>query len=187
MGDNEIVNVLNVRRFAKYSGYLRSFKCEGPVDTTTTQDTLTMDACYDDHFTEQNNRRDLSKAYVSFRAHAQAALAATACVTTNKRKRSGAPAPCCISTGKWGCGVFGGIPAHKFVQQVLAANLADANVAFSTFSDPQDCDLILKTLHACKPTSLAVARALFSCRHEESFVKDFEAALKLETSINSLM
>jgi hypothetical protein len=38
-----------------------------------------------------------------------------------------------ISTGNWGCGAFGGDPALKFVQQVVAAALAGVDLQFSAF------------------------------------------------------
>ena len=41
-----------------------------------------------------------------------------------------------ISTGRWGCGVFGGTPAHKFVQQLVAAMLSGSQIHFSTFGTP---------------------------------------------------
>ena len=41
-----------------------------------------------------------------------------------------------VSTGRWGCGVFGGTPAHKFVQQLVAAMLSGSQIHFSTFGTP---------------------------------------------------
>ena len=37
--------------------------------------------------------------------------------------------------GNWGCGMFGGDPIHKFVQQICAAALAGVKLEYSTFKD----------------------------------------------------
>jgi len=37
-----------------------------------------------------------------------------------------------VSTGRWGCGIFRGLPAHKFAQQLVAAKLAGCTLEFST-------------------------------------------------------
>lgn len=162
LGDNEVVNVRNVRRFAKYTGYLNTFRCQGPVDRCTVQDILTMDACFDKHFTNQNMQRDLNKAYFAFRAHA---------VSSSQERPV-------VSTGKWGCGAFGGQAAHKFVQQALAASLAGVDLDFSVFGHSEGCDAVAKSLEKYKPSATAVAKALKIAKSKHSFVQDFEAALR---------
>lgn len=159
MADNEVVNVRNVRRFATYSGYLDTFKCQGQVQQTIIQDILTMDACTDHHFSNRNIQRDLNKAYFAFRMHA----ATNDCLV--------------ISTGKWGCGAFDGQAAHKFAQQVLAANVAGVNLEFSVFRHTERCDVIHGSLKELKPTAAQVAKALQVCKDRASFVQDFHAVL----------
>jgi poly(ADP-ribose) glycohydrolase len=42
-----------------------------------------------------------------------------------------------ISTGNWGCGVFGGDPLLKFLQQLMAASAAGTtHLFYSTFQNP---------------------------------------------------
>jgi hypothetical protein len=38
-----------------------------------------------------------------------------------------------ISTSKWGCGVFMGTCAHKFVQQLMAAQLAGKKLYYTSY------------------------------------------------------
>ena len=38
-----------------------------------------------------------------------------------------------VITGKWGCGVFGGIPVIKIVMQWIAASLSGRDMVFTTF------------------------------------------------------
>ena len=164
MGDNEVVNVQNVRRFSVYSGYLRTFRCQGLLSELVVHDILTMDACFENHFDRKNIQRDLNKAYFAFKTHD----AAVRC-----SGRNGA----IVSTGKWGCGAFGGITAHKFVQQALAASLAGVQLDFSAFGNPESCDVLLKAMQKRKPSPAEVANALEACKKENSFVEDFLAAI----------
>lgn len=124
MNDSEVVNVYGVKRFYKYSGCLNSFKCEGPLDSTNEQTistVLTLDACYDRHFTEAMIWRDLSKAYFSFLG-----------LTAGSKQREGSDRPV-VSSGKWGCGAFRGLPAHKMLQRAVAAAAAGVDLEFSSF------------------------------------------------------
>lgn len=163
MKDDEVVNVRNVRRFSTYSGYLDSFRCQGPMKDVVVQDILTMDACYDQHFTVESMQRDLNKAYGAFRAHAASSETEKCPV---------------ISTGKWGCGAFGGISAHKFVQQALAAKVAGVELDFSAFGDPESCDVVLEALQKNKPMASTVAKALKVCQSRNSFVDDFLSEIR---------
>eukprot|EP00475_Leptophrys_vorax_P009990 TRINITY_DN1665_c0_g1_i3.p1 TRINITY_DN1665_c0_g1~~TRINITY_DN1665_c0_g1_i3.p1 ORF type:complete len:416 (-),score=115.71 TRINITY_DN1665_c0_g1_i3:864-2111(-) len=111
--DNEAFLFSNLRRFNKYSGYLDSFAFDGKYPGMHTFDQVVIDAVYFDHWTEYSLRRDLNKAYLAF----------AACERTP------------ISTGHWGCGMFGGDKLCKFVQQVMAATLANRKLEYSTFKD----------------------------------------------------
>ena len=117
---NEVVNVTNCRRYSSYTGYGNSFTCAGPLAAgqTVIQDILTIDACYSGHFSIPNQLRDINKAFTSFSSHANH--------YPSEELR-------CISTGKWGCGVFGGVVAHKFLQQLISARLAGVAIEFSAF------------------------------------------------------
>ena len=57
-------------------------------------------------------------------------------------------APVRVTTGKWGCGIFGGDPPQKMLQQILAAHVAGVLLDFSTFSDAAQCDVILRIIRS---------------------------------------
>ena len=70
-----------------YRGYLDSFEYTGPwVGVSDVQSILTIDACTHSHFSEAQVLRDVQKAVLAFGCF------------ENKM----------TSTGRWGCGVFGG-------------------------------------------------------------------------------
>ena len=116
--------------------------------------------------------RDLRKAYTSFSALAARATAAAA---PGSVRAVGKPI---VSTGRWGCGVFGGLPAHKFTQQVLAARLAGVRLRFSTFGQPDGCDTVLDAMTQGKESSVARAWALLlECDRRDSFEKRLCAGL----------
>jgi hypothetical protein len=129
MREDEVVNVRNCRRFAAYAGYLHTFHCTGSAAGAPLADVLTIDACMQRHFSAENVLRDTRKAYTSF-----AALASVPPVSalpgSRKRPVTAAATPS-VSTGRWGCGVFGGTPAHKFAEQMCAAGLAGVSLQFS--------------------------------------------------------
>jgi len=126
MRPDEVIVVRNCRRYSSYHGYLHTFEYTGPwVGTSEVQAILTMDACTISHFSEPQVLRDVQKAVLAFE--------------------------CCegqvISTGRWGCGAFGGTPAHKFAQQLVAAALVGvSSLEFSTFGTPDGCDEVLASL-----------------------------------------
>ena len=64
-----------------------------------------------------------------------------------------------ITAGRWGCGVFGGVPAHKFMQQLVAARFAGCDLRFSTFGTPDGCDELLLAVQLAG--AAADAEALF--------------------------
>ncbi|KAJ3331418.1 hypothetical protein HDU93_009770 [Gonapodya sp. JEL0774] len=117
--NNEVALVHGVRRYISYAGYADSFTFVDatPTPTPTTDNRTTTvliaDACYSGHFFRDRVRRDLAKAYHVFRA------ACVPSVPTNVTTPTITPCTS-ISTGHWGCGVFGGDKHHKFVQQVVA-------------------------------------------------------------------
>ncbi|KAI8839947.1 Poly glycohydrolase [Chytridium lagenaria] len=107
--DGEVVLVRNARRYTDYTGYLDTFRYNGfyggdtvPSPPPRLLDILVLDAVYRDHFSIHNTTRDMSKAFIAFKA------------------MRGIP----IVTGHWGCGIFGGNKVHKFLQQLCAASEA---------------------------------------------------------------
>jgi len=118
MDDDTVILAHNVRRFSTYSGYLRSFRFQGPCDIGNYKDQtiITMDAVYQRHYTDEGNLRDTKKAYLGWKS-----------TLDWHRKFSHEMSTCTITTGQWGCGAFGGMPAHKYLQQVVAAQLVNYN------------------------------------------------------------
>lgn len=113
MAENQAIIVRGVRRFSafspagKFSGSTVAGAMQAPCVTI-----LTADACLDDHFSEENNWRDVQKACLVFRG-----------------RRA-------VSTGRWGCGLFGGDVQHKLLQQIIAARLSQVEVLhFAVFHD----------------------------------------------------
>ncbi|KAI2490950.1 hypothetical protein MHU86_23609 [Fragilaria crotonensis] len=58
--------------------------------------------------------------------------------------------PILISTGKWGCGAFGGNVVHKFLQQVVAVSLCtdDRRLLYSAYGKQDEMELLERVLDA---------------------------------------
>lgn len=139
MMEDEVVNTYNVRRFCTYTGYQDSFRYSGVwTGKPTVQTILTIDATTNRHFTQEMVLRDIRKAFLSFKG----------CQV--------------VSSGRWGCGVFGGTPAHKFAQQIVAASLAGASFHFSSFGSLDRCDEVREQLSAFQPTTAQLLRAIMT-------------------------
>ena len=157
MKDNEVVNVRGIKRFCAYNGYSDSFQCAGPAQKTDEPFTvLTLDACYSNHFTERMLWRDISKAYFSFIMLADHHIGNTPVV----------------STGKWGCGAFGGTATHKLLQQAVAAKAAGVDLDFSIFENFDRCDDVVSVLHSSRPSTDEVVRLLQCCKNRNTFTDD---------------
>ena len=171
MDEDEVVNVRRCRRFTTYTGYLDTYRITGRMTDgapALLQDILTLDACTNNHFSPAKQLRDMRKAYASFSAlveHGGVAASGAAAVSRGDT---------IVSTGRWGCGVFGGLPAHKFVQQVLAARLAGVRLRFSTFGNTDGCDKALVALEANRPSSAQVYAALLRCTDRKSWEQSFK-------------
>jgi len=171
MDEDEVVNVRRCRRFTTYTGYLDTYRITGRMSDgapALLQDILTLDACTNNHFSPANQLRDMRKAYASFSALAERGGAAVSGAAAFSR--GGA----IVSTGRWGCGVFGGLPAHKFVQQVLAARLAGVRLRFSTFGNADGCDKTLVALEANRPSSAQIYDALLRCTDRKCWDQSFK-------------
>jgi len=140
MDNDTVILTHNVRRFSTYSGYMRTFAFTGLCNFNNYKDQtiITMDALFREQHTDKGNLRDTKKPYMAWKAtldwHRQSHD-----VQHDGQKQH---EPIQISTGQWGCGAFGGIVAHKYLQQVIAAQLVncgcvDGNVQlfFSSFHD----------------------------------------------------
>lgn len=128
--DDEIVILRGCKRYIDYSGYLDTFTYKGhyPQDSSSTiQDILVLDACYSNHFTKRNIDRDLGKAWLAF---------------AKSRDRT-------IVTGNWGCGVFGGDPIFKFLQQICAVMILGDDFQRLDYSVYGNENLALKLKQIC--------------------------------------
>eukprot|EP00316_Scyphosphaera_apsteinii_P015595 CAMPEP_0119341182 /NCGR_PEP_ID=MMETSP1333-20130426/101807_1 /TAXON_ID=418940 /ORGANISM="Scyphosphaera apsteinii, Strain RCC1455" /LENGTH=394 /DNA_ID=CAMNT_0007353087 /DNA_START=310 /DNA_END=1494 /DNA_ORIENTATION=+ len=160
--EDEVVNVLRCRRFSGYSGYAHTFQCQSlkAESGIIVQDVLVLDACTRAHYSHGSLLRDVRKAATSFRALLP---------HSHLNELTSLPSRPIVSTGRWGCGVFGGNPSHKFVQQLIAASLAGVHLRFSTFGNPEGCDSVLKLLQG-EPLRVCEAwQRLVACQDLRSF------------------
>ncbi len=141
MDDDEVIVLDGARRICEYRGYLRTFRFTGLRADRKVQEVLAADAVYYDHFAPESVARDLNKVWLGF---------------TSCRGRS-------VSTGHWGCGVFGGNRVAKFVQQCCAAAVAGVSLDYSTFGDEDTAKALgelLATLSSSGATVGAAVRAV---------------------------
>lgn len=123
MEDDEAIMICNARQFSEYSGYRDSFRFVRAAPGTPRQDVIAMDAMPTAgklEFTTDCLNRDMGKAFAGFSA-------------------LGSDVPN-ISTGGWGCGVFGGDDMLKFCQQLIAATACHGHsdsfqLHYSSFGD----------------------------------------------------
>jgi len=112
LNDNEVIIMRNIKRYSDYTGYADTFKWKEFYTAGTVGDIIVIDACRYSHFTKNNLDRDLNKAWCGF----------DACGGS-------------ISTGHWGCGIFGGDKAWKFLQQLCAAAVCGVKLDYSTYGE----------------------------------------------------
>ena len=117
MDDNDAIRIDNLIQYSNYSGYAFSFKYEESAikdeQNLIRHNIIAIDAVcsYSGGVDKESIKRDLIKAYVGFNL-------------INFDDKDVAKMPKIISSGNWGCGVFGGDYELKFIQQWLAATYA---------------------------------------------------------------
>lgn len=130
--DDQVVLIKNVWRHSNYVGYAETFFFAGPNTDRIVQDIIVMDAPMSGQFICVY--RDIFKAQTGF-------------ASTASRN---------ISTGKWGCGAFGGDVTLKFLQQVIAKQLARKEVLYySSFGNETEMNMmkiLLSLIDEAKPT-----------------------------------
>jgi len=158
MTDCEVVLVHNVRRFSTYQGYGGNFRYAGPWTVSpTVQTILTMDATIHHHFFEHMILRDIRKAHIAFEGSSL------------------------VSSGRWGCGAFGGTPSHKIAQQLVAAGLAGVPFHFSTFGTVDKCNKVLMAVAAARPDTATLLKAVLQASEAVKVKNGKDFADNLET------
>ncbi|CAF1404043.1 unnamed protein product [Adineta steineri] len=119
---DEIVILRGCKRFVDYSGYGETFKFVGShlnYNSTNIQDILIMDACLSNHFSQYHIDRDLDILIMDAclsnhfsQYHIDRDLGKVWAAFSKAKNEI-------IVTGNWGCGVFGGDPTFKFLQQAM--------------------------------------------------------------------
>ncbi|XP_060764341.1 poly(ADP-ribose) glycohydrolase [Neoarius graeffei] len=131
LADNECLKITGVQMYSKTSGYSDDFEWHSPHKDSTERDEWKRRYCqivaidalnFDDprqQYTEESIKRELLKAYVGFRKDPDIPIEYT-------------PA---IATGNWGCGAFKGDPMLKALIQMMAAAVAQRDLAYFTFGN----------------------------------------------------
>ncbi|CAK4077189.1 unnamed protein product [Aphanomyces euteiches] len=138
MEPNQVILIRNVQRCISYTGYSNTFRFADILTPLPPPfDILSMDATTSDHFTEEMVHRDILKASLAFVE----------------------PMSSPVSTGHWGCGVFGGNKTHKFIQQWIAASLSQGftRLDYSVFGDAPLVDSWTQVMQAIREREWTVA------------------------------
>ncbi|CEM08221.1 unnamed protein product [Vitrella brassicaformis CCMP3155] len=172
MSDTEVVIIRNVRRVSAYTGYLSTFTFSGFYKgSQLVTDVLALDATMSDHFNTSQIDRDMNKAYLGFKHAAHPHVVTTTQTQTQTDPSPPAetdaangapslPSKAVIVTGRWGCGVFGGDKAFKFIQQLCAATAAsNVTLEYSTFHDAHTEKLFGELLSLMREHKVTVAEA----------------------------
>lgn len=119
MADHQAIAIKGCTRIGTYTGYGGSFRYIGPFTSSQPPspiEVIAIDASHTgDHrqFSTSLILRDINKAKAGF-------------ALTSETMHG-------IASGKWGCGVFGGDPTLKFIQQWIAASLVGKEVSWSFY------------------------------------------------------
>ncbi len=129
LAEDEAVCVRGLWRHATYTGYLDTFRFKESISEM--EEVLAIDALTNQHFVR--SVIDLKKCFAAF----------SAC-----RRPS-------ISTSKWGCGVFLGTTSHKFIQQLMIAQLTGKKLFYTSYYNAieleQYCEIVA-LIQQKKPT-----------------------------------
>lgn len=127
LADNECLKITGPQMYSLSSGYSRTFSWMGPFNDCTKRDMwkrryrqiVAIDALEfknpKDQYTKENITRELNKAFVGFHGNPKTAIA----------------------TGNWGCGAFKGDHTLKALIQLMAAAVAERDMAYFTFRNEE--------------------------------------------------
>jgi len=149
MQTNESIVIIGAERFCRYTGYGRTFKYVGKFNENVTEidsygalnirivafDALDVQSNPSQQYSHRVLSRDIMKLY--------SALSPSGIVDNNRSN--------VFSTGNWGCGVFGGDPKWKFMQQWVIASFTNKTLHYYTYNDPR--------LHALDTIHTSLIRA----------------------------
>ena len=159
MGHNEVIIIRGAEKYSAYTGYGSSFNfAENYTDPTPTRaitigsveklqkaiDVAAIDAVPYSFLGNRNLQwqseffhRELCKAYLGFDQY---------------------PLVSVVSTGNWGCGMFGGDKQWKALLQWLAASEAQLSIIYNTFSEANQAEELESITHLLQEKNTTVAQ-----------------------------
>ncbi|KAI4901043.1 hypothetical protein NFI96_034317 [Prochilodus magdalenae] len=152
LADNECLRITGAQTYSITSGYSDSFNWDGPCEDATKRDEWKRRYCQivaidalsfrdpREQYTKDNIKRELNKAYVGFRKDPNMPANYT-------------PA---IATGNWGCGACNGDPRLKALIQMMAAAVAERDLAFFTFGNKNQAQELQRMHHFLKTHQVTV-------------------------------
>ncbi|XP_058267561.1 poly(ADP-ribose) glycohydrolase isoform X2 [Hemibagrus wyckioides] len=154
LSDNECLKITGVQTYSNTLGYSDSFVWHSPHTDNTKRDEWKRRYCqivaidatnFKDsklQFTETSIKRELLKAYVGFRNDPNIPIEYT-------------PA---IATGNWGCGAFKGDPMLKALIQMMAAAVAQRDLAYFTFNNKKQAEELQRMHELLKIHKMTVGK-----------------------------
>ncbi|TSM28142.1 Poly(ADP-ribose) glycohydrolase [Bagarius yarrelli] len=154
LADNECLRITGVQTYSNTRGYSDTFAWESPHKDNTQRDEwkriycqiVAIDATnFQDprqQYTERSIQRELLKAYVGFRGDPNIPSAYTAA----------------IATGNWGCGAFKGDPMLKALIQMMAASVAQRDLAYFTFNNMKQAEELKRMFMILKSQKITVGK-----------------------------
>lgn len=186
MKANEVIYIRGAKKYSNYSGYGSSFKFEGNCESNLQTrkilleneeklqyfiDIVAMDAVpysligRDEQWNIKFFHREIYKAFNAF----------------NISHWEFEPKPTCVSTGNWGCGMFGGHKQWKALIQWIAASESDVNVHFYTHNSESQASQLDEFITLLREHQISVSQLYLAmtekCKNPV-FTSDIFAVIK---------